>query len=61
MGDRMQRAKGKAREIKGATKKNVGKDTAQPGTEAKGAGEQLRGKAQNTVGRMRSAAKKATR
>jgi hypothetical protein len=35
--------------------------TGRPGTEARGAGEELKGKAKNAVGRTRSAAKKATR
>jgi len=35
--------------------------TGRPGTEARGAGEELKGKAKNAVGRARSAAKKATR
>lgn len=32
MGDRMQRAKGKLKETKGALKKDVGRDTGRPGT-----------------------------
>ncbi len=61
MGDRTQRAKGKAEELKGRTKRETGIAAGRPGTEARGAGEELKGKAKNTVGRARSAAKKATR
>ncbi len=61
MGDRMQRAKGKATELKGAAKKNAGRDTGRTGTEARGAAEELKGKAKNAAGRARSAVKKGTR
>ena len=61
MGDRAQRLKGKAEEIKVRTKRETGIATGRPGTETRGAGEELKGKARNTVGRARSAAKKTTR
>ena len=61
MGDRMQRLKGKAQEAKGATKRNTGKAAGKPGVETEGAAEELKGKATNATGRVRSAAKKATR
>ena len=61
MGDRMQRAKGKARELKGSMKKDAGRDTGRLGTEARGTAEELKGKAQNAIGRARSSVKKSTR
>ena len=61
MGDRMQRAKGKAEETKGKIKKNVGRETGRGSTEAKGAAEEAKGKVKKTVGKARSAVKKATR
>jgi uncharacterized protein YjbJ (UPF0337 family) len=61
MGDRTQRAKGKAEEVKGRVKREAGIATGSPGREARGAGEELKGKTKKTVGRARSAAKKATR
>ena len=61
MGDRMQRAQGKAKELKGRTKQEAGIATDKPGTRARGAGEEVKGKAQNAVGKARSAVKKATR
>jgi uncharacterized protein YjbJ (UPF0337 family) len=61
MGDRMQRARGKAKETKGTIKKNIGIETGRPGTEARGIEEQLEGKAEKTVGKARSALKKSTR
>jgi uncharacterized protein YjbJ (UPF0337 family) len=53
--------KGKAEEVKGSTKSKAGAATGRPSTAAKGAGEQLKGKATNTTGRVRSGVKKATR
>jgi uncharacterized protein YjbJ (UPF0337 family) len=61
MGDRKQRLKGTANEIKGKTKASVGYQTRKPTTEAKGAGTALKGKAQKTAGKARSAAKKHSR
>ena len=46
MGDRTQRVKGKAEETKGRLKRETGAATGRPGTEARGAGEELKGKAQ---------------
>ncbi len=42
-------------------KKDAGRDSGRGGTEMRGAAEELRGKAENAIGRMRSSAKKATR
>ena len=61
MGDRAQRAEGKAEEVKGRVKRAAGAATGDRSTEARGAGEELKGKARNTVGKARSAVKKATR
>jgi uncharacterized protein YjbJ (UPF0337 family) len=61
MGDRTQRAAGKAKEVKGRVTRGAGFATARPDTEARGAGEELKGKAKNAVGKARSAAKKRTR
>jgi uncharacterized protein YjbJ (UPF0337 family) len=61
MGDRTQRVKGKAEEVKGRLKRDTGAATGRPGTEARGAGEELKGKLKNAVGKARSAAKKSTR
>jgi uncharacterized protein YjbJ (UPF0337 family) len=61
MGDRTQRVKGKGEEVKGRVKRETGIATGRPGTELRGAGEEAKGKAKNTVGKVRSAAKKATR
>jgi uncharacterized protein YjbJ (UPF0337 family) len=61
MGDRTQRAKGKAEETKGRAKREAGIATGRPGTQARGAAEELKGKTKNTVGRARSAVKKSTR
>src|SRR5437868_6471339 len=41
MGDRSQRVKGKAEEVKGRAKRETGITTGRPGTEARGAGEAL--------------------
>lgn len=61
MGDRMQRVKGKANELKGGLKRDAGRDSGRPGTEVRGAAEELKGKAQNSIGKARSAVKKHTR
>ena len=61
MGDRLQRTKGKAEELKGRVKKDVGRDTGRPGTEARGGADIVKGKTKNAVGKARSAVKKATR
>ncbi len=61
MGDRMQRAKGKAEELKGKTKKETGRAAGRPTTETRGAGEELKGKTRNAAGKAASAVKKATR
>src|SRR3954469_21678742 len=61
MGDRTQRAKGKANEIAGKAKGDVGYETGSTKTEAKGAAQTLKGKTQQTGGEARSKAKKETR
>jgi len=61
MGDRMQRIKGKLQEAKGRTKEEAGFASGRPTTEARGAGETLKGKANQTVGKARSQVKKNTR
>ena len=61
MGDRTQRAKGKAEEKKGRVKREAGAATGRPSTEARGAAEEVKGKTKNAVGRARSAVKKSTR
>ena len=61
MGDRTQRLKGKANEVKGKTKAGVGYDTGKPKTEAKGAATAAKGKVQQAAGKARSEAKKRTR
>jgi uncharacterized protein YjbJ (UPF0337 family) len=61
MGDRMQRLKGKANEVAGRSKANTGYETGRGKTEAKGVGKMVKGKAQQGVGRARSAVKKKTR
>ena len=61
MGDRTQRVKGEAEELKGKTKKDAGRATGRRGTQARGAGEELKGKARNAAGKAASAVKKATR
>ncbi|HEY4809996.1 MAG TPA: CsbD family protein [Solirubrobacteraceae bacterium] len=61
MGDRKQRAQGKAKELKGRAKQEAGIARGKPATEAQGAGEELKGKAQNAAGKARSAIKRATR
>jgi uncharacterized protein YjbJ (UPF0337 family) len=61
MGDRKQRAKGKAEELKGRAKQSAGRATGRQGTEARGAAEATKGKTKNALGRAQSAVKKATR
>ena len=61
MGDRAQRAKGKAEETKGRVKREAGIATGRPSREARGAAEEAKGKTRKGVGKARSAAKKATR
>jgi len=61
MGDRAQRTEGKVKEFKGRVKREAGHATSRPQTEARGAGEEVKGKTKNAVGKARSAAKKLTR
>lgn len=61
VGDRMQRAQGKAKELKGRAKQEAGITAGKPPTKARGAGEELEGKAQKAAGKARSSIKKATR
>ena len=61
MADRTQRVKGKANETVGRAKANIGVRSGSKKTEAKGVGKMLKGKAQKTAGKARSAAKKKTR
>lgn len=61
MGDRKQRAEGKVNELKGSAKREAGRATDKPSTEARGAAEEIKGKTQNAAGKARSAVKKATR
>ena len=57
----MQRAQGKAKELKGRAKQEAGITAGKPPTKARGAGEELEGKAQKAAGKARSSIKKATR
>jgi uncharacterized protein YjbJ (UPF0337 family) len=61
MGDRKQRAKGAAEEIKGKAKAKAGYDTGRPSTEAKGVADIAKGKARRTAGKASSEVKKRTR
>jgi uncharacterized protein YjbJ (UPF0337 family) len=61
MADRTQRVKGKANELAGKAKANVGYSTGSGETEAKGVGKAVKGKAQQAAGKTRSAVKKKTR
>ena len=61
MADRTQRLKGKANEALGKAKANIGYETRDGKTEAKGVGKALKGKAQQAAGKARSTAKKKTR
>jgi uncharacterized protein YjbJ (UPF0337 family) len=61
MGDRTQRLKGKANEVKGKAKAEVGYETGPRTTESKGAATAAKGKVQQTVGKARSEVKKRTR
>jgi uncharacterized protein YjbJ (UPF0337 family) len=53
------RVKGAAHQAKGAIKEKIGKMTGDTKTEAEGAGEKAAGKIQNTVGRVKDAARGA--
>ena len=59
MGDRAQRAKGKAEETKGRVKREAGAASGRPSTETRGAAEELKGKTRKAVGKARSAVKKS--
>ena len=61
MGDRTQRLKGKANEVKGETKAGIGYETRDTKTEAKGAATAAKGKVQQVAGKTRSEVKKRTR
>jgi uncharacterized protein YjbJ (UPF0337 family) len=61
MADRAQRVKGKANELAGRAKANVGYSTGSGKTEAKGVGKAVKGKAQQAAGKTRSVVKKKTR
>src|SRR5919204_200206 len=61
MGDRTQRLKGKANEVKGKTKAGIGYETGSAKTEAKGAATAAKGKVQQAAGKARSQVKKRTR
>jgi uncharacterized protein YjbJ (UPF0337 family) len=61
MGDRTQRLKGTANELKGKAKATAGYRSGRPSTEAKGTATAVKGKAQKSVGKARSAAKKRSR
>jgi len=41
MGDRTQRVQGKVKEVKGRAKRDAGAGAGRPGTEARGAGEEI--------------------
>ena len=61
MGDRMQRIEGKAKEIKGATKRQAASASKDRGAQARGAAEELAGKTKGAAGKARSELRKATR
>lgn len=61
MADRTQRVTGKANEVAGKAKAGVGYSTKRPTTAAKGAGEVVKGKAQQAAGKAGSEVKKKTR
>jgi uncharacterized protein YjbJ (UPF0337 family) len=61
MADRAQRLKGKANEAAGKAKANLGYETGRGKTEAKGVGKAVKGRAQQTAGKARSAVKKNPR
>ena len=61
MGDRKQRAKGKAEEIKGKAKAKAGYDTGRGSTEAKGVADIAKGKSRQAAGKASSEIKKRTR
>jgi uncharacterized protein YjbJ (UPF0337 family) len=54
MGAAKDRAKGRARQVKGKAKKTVGKVTGNRKLQAKGAAEEMAGKGQTWWGRLRS-------
>jgi len=51
------RIKGKAEDIAGRAKRQVGEWTGDTDTQAEGAAEQLKGKARNAVGKVKDAAR----
>jgi uncharacterized protein YjbJ (UPF0337 family) len=61
MAGRTQRVKGKANEVAGKAKANVGYTTGSKKTEAKGVGKAIKGEAQQAAGKTRTAVKKRTR
>jgi uncharacterized protein YjbJ (UPF0337 family) len=61
MGDRKQRIKGNLNEAAGKAKAATGRGTGNRAMEAKGTAKAVKGKTQQTVGKARSAAKKASR
>jgi uncharacterized protein YjbJ (UPF0337 family) len=54
MGGAKNRAKGRARQVKGKAKKTVGKVTGNRSLQARGAAEEMAGKGQTWWGRLRS-------
>jgi uncharacterized protein YjbJ (UPF0337 family) len=58
MGDRLQRLKGKANQAAGRTKSAAGYKTGRGKTELKGDVQTLKGEAQESVGKVRSKAKR---
>ncbi len=61
MGDRKQRVKGKAEELKGRVKKNDAKTAGNRSKQVRGAAEELKGKARNAAGKASSSVKRGTR
>jgi uncharacterized protein YjbJ (UPF0337 family) len=53
------RIKGKAEDVKGRIKRQVGEWTGDTKTQAEGAAEQAKGKAQNAFGKMKDAGREA--
>jgi uncharacterized protein YjbJ (UPF0337 family) len=53
--------KGKAKDIKGRIERQAGEWTGDSGLQAKGAADQVEGKVQNTVGKVKDAGKKMMR
>jgi uncharacterized protein YjbJ (UPF0337 family) len=58
MGDRTQRVKGKANEVKGKAKARTAYRTGNKSSEVKGAATAYKGKAQQTAGKARSKVRK---